>query len=78
MCYGHRLSKILWQIWTQQDRWTLQYIYYHGSFGKYLAYHEMIAFPWSLITKVRRTFSLHSEEYVTKYEKQGTQLKRQR
>ena len=59
VCYGHRLSKILWQIWTQQDHWTLQYIKYYGSFGKYIAWHEIIAFPWSLITKVRRNLSLH-------------------
>ena len=78
MCYGHRLSKILWQIWTQQDRSTLQYIKYHGSFGEYIAWHEIIAFPWSLITKVRRNLSLHSEKYMTTYEKPGTQLKRKR
>ena len=78
MCYGHRLSEILWQIWTQQDHWTLQYIKYYGSFGKYIAWNEIIAFPWSLITKVRRTFILHSEEYVTNYEKTGVQLKRKR
>ena len=43
-----------------------------------LARHEIITFPWSLITKVRRTFILHSEEYVISYEKPGAQLKRKR
>ena len=39
-----------------------------------LARHEIITFPWSLITKVRRTFSLHSEVYLTNDEKPGVQL----
>ena len=78
MCCGHKLSKILWQIWTQQDHWTLQYIKYYGSFSKYIAWHDIIAFPWSLMTKVGRNLSLHSEEYVTNCEKTGAQLKRKR